>query len=359
MVAFGPSSALGSVGAVATDDTVDLLVTIGGSPLQGEAAACLIDVSVAKTVGEAAQLTLRLAAWDSDSEELRWVDDERFAPGATVEVELGYLDRRAKVFWGDIVSLALEASTTARAVLTITAYDVLHRLGRGQRSHVYKDKTYAAIARDIAQRIYHLEVDAPDHPDLDKAHEAVYQRNQSDLSFLLERAGEIGYELLARGPTLVFRRSRPDAAAALILDASRDLIQFSAHLSPTSQLGGVDVRILSSDTKQHLVVSEDNADAEDRAYRTGSTRSVIVEDPLTSQDQARIRAKAELARIRGGYLDASGTSLGRPDLEPGMLIRIANLGSRFGGDYHVTSVTHSLSEGGGLRTSFTLKGEPR
>ena len=136
-----------------TEDTVDLLVKIGGTQLDGEAAARLIDVSVAKVVGEAAQLTLRVAAWDSDSEELKWVDDEQFAPGATVEVELGFVDRREKVFYGDIASLALEASQTARAVLTITAYDVMHRLGRGQRSDVYKNKTYAGIVRDIAQRV--------------------------------------------------------------------------------------------------------------------------------------------------------------------------------------------------------------
>ena len=367
MVAIGSTSilralgaaALGALGAASTDDTVDLRVTVGNTKLDGEAAASLLDVSVAKTIGEAAQLTLRVAAWDSDAEELRWVDDELFAPGAAIEVELGYLGRRAKVFSGDIVSLSLEASTTDRAVLTITAYDVLHRLGRGQRTDLYKDKTYAGIVRDVAQRIYRLEADAPDRPELDQEHKAVHQRNQSDLAFLLERAAEIDHELLARGATLVFRKSRRGDPPELTLDASRDLIQLSAHLSAASQLGGVDVKILSSETKEHLLIGEDNAGAEDRAYRTGATRTVIVEDPLATQDQARARARAELARMRDGYLDATGTALGRPDLEAGMMIQIDGLGTRFGGAYHVTSVTHSLSAGSGLRTSFSLKGQPR
>jgi phage protein D len=354
------ASLLGSIGGAApADDTTDLRVTVGKTPLRGEAAACLLDVSVTKTVEQAAQLTLRVAAWDSDSEELKWIDDAMFTPGMPVEVEMGYLGRRVPVFFGDIVSLAFDASTSARAVLTITAYDVLHRLGRGERNDKYTDKTYAGIVRDVALRVYKLPAVAIADPIADQRHDSVVQENQSDLAFLLELAKKIDHELYARGPALVFHRSRRNGPPMLTLDAARDLTQFSAHLSAANQLGGVDVRLLSSETKLPITVSVPNPSAADSAFGGGKTRTVLIEDPLTTVAQARARAVAELARMRANYIEATGSALGRPDLDAGMMIQIANLGKRFGGAYYVTSVTHSMSESGGLRTSFTLKGGPR
>lgn len=357
MVAAGSAASLGDAGAAR--DTVDLVLKLDGSPLDSEAMSRIQDVSIARSIGEAAQLTMRLSAWDSGSEALVWVDDAVFAPGTAVEVEMGYAGRAVPLFHGEIVSLDLEASADARAVLTVTAYDVLHRLGRGRRSFPHRRKTYADIVRDIARTHYNLEVDAEDDASLDPERPIVHQENESDLSFVLGLARQIGYELFAEASKLVFRRSRLGDPPELTLDLARDLVRFSAHLAAASQLGGVDVIALYTDSKERIQASEDNADAADGAFRTDATREVILDDALTTQTQATARARAELARIRGEYLDATGAALGRPDLEAGMMIQIDNLGSRFSGSYYVTSVTHSLSSGSGLRTSFSLKGQPR
>lgn len=342
-----------------TADTADVLVSVGGKPLDGETAARLKHVSLSHTVGEAAQLTLRIAAWDSDTEQPSWVDDGRFAPGAIVQVEMGFLGRRKHVFQGDIVSLELEASRSARAVLTITAYDVLHRLGRGQRSHVYENTTYAGIVRDIAQNVYRIQVDAPEDLQADPTRAAVEQRSESDLSFILRLASDIGYEVFADRARLVFRRSQAGQPAQIVLDANRDLIGFSARLSASGQLGGVDVVTLRSDSKEPATVSEDNPDSADRSYGSPGTRAVVIDDPLATQEQARARARAELDRIRGGYLEASATAFGRVDIAAGMMIDVRQLGKRFGGAYYVNTVTHGLTDSGGLRTTLELKGQPR
>lgn len=351
------ATSLGDAGTAR--DTVDVVIKLDGSRLDSDAMARVQDISIAKALDEAGQLTIRLTAWDSDAEELVWVDDDVFAPGTAVEVEAGYAGQPAPLFHGEIVSLDLEMSADARAVLTITAYDVLHRLGRGRRSAPYMKKTYADIVRDIARESYNLEVDAEDDAALDPARAIVHQENESDLSFVLGLARQIGFELFADASKIVFRKSRLGDPPELTLDLARDLIRFSAHLAAASQLGGVDVIALHTDSKERIQASEDNPDTADDAFRAGATREVIVEDALTTQDQAKARAKAELARIRGGYLHATATALGRPDLAAGMMIRIDNLGARFSGAYYVTSVTHSLAATGGLRTSFTLKGQPR
>src|SRR6185295_12044553 len=68
-----------------TADTVDLLVKIAGQQLDGATAAAVLDVSVQQRLGQPAHLTLRLAAWDPDTNQLTLVDDPKLAPGSSVE----------------------------------------------------------------------------------------------------------------------------------------------------------------------------------------------------------------------------------------------------------------------------------
>ncbi len=336
-------------------DTVELKVKIGGAPLPGPLGSAVLGATVAQAVGQAAHLKLRLGGWDAGADEFGWIDDALFEPGRSVEI--GVADG-ASVFEGEIVSLDLEATAAEGAALTVHAYDYLHRLGRGQRQYTYEKTTYAGIVRKIAKEVYRLDADAKDG-DLDPQNPVVYQKNVSDLRFLLGLAEEIGYELFAEGRKLVFRKSRAGDAPQLTLDAASDLVQLSAELRAADQLGGVDVLAFDSDSKKAIKVSEDNKDGADAKYGSVPSRALVAHEPLSTQEQAKARLKAELRRIRDGYLSASGSCFGRTDLKPGMMIRIDKLGGRFGGAYYVTTVTHTLSPAAGFRTRFELKGEPQ
>ena len=256
-----------AAGAPSSADTVELLVKIAGQELDGATAASVLDVSVQQTLGQAAHLTLRLAAWDPDTDQLTLVDDPRLEPGSSVEVELGFLGERRAVFWGEIVGLDLAASATERAVVTINAYDILHRLGRGERHAVYKKITYAGIVRKIAQRI-DIAVDAQDDGEHDPENTVVNQENKSDLAFLTKLAEELRYELFidADGKQLVFRKSQFGQPASLTLDARQDLVDFSASIDFSGQLGGVEVRSFDSDNKKPIKFPLYNRDSFDRQY---------------------------------------------------------------------------------------------
>jgi phage protein D len=353
-----PLSLVTSLPSIA--DTVDLLVKIAGQPLGGATAAAVLQVSVQQRLGQPAHLTLRLAAWDPDTDQLTLVDDPRLAPGSSVEVELGFLGQRRSVFWGEIVGLDLEANASDRAVVTINAYDILHRLGRGERHKNHGKTTYAKIVRTIGG-IYQIAVDARDDVEHDPENPGVLQENESDLALLNRLAEEIRYELFVDvgGKQLVFRRSQLGQPASLTLDARQDLVDFSATIDASGQLGSVEVRSFDSDNKKPIKVVLDNPDSLDRRYGPTPSRSLIIDQPLLTQQKAQAHAEAELLRIRAQYLKASGTCFGRTDLRPGLMIRIAQIGDRFGGDFHVTATTHALSPSGGFRTSFELEGVPR
>ena len=135
--------------------------------------------------------------------------------------------------------------------------------------------------------------------------------------------------------------------------------RYPARIDASGQLGGVEVRSFDSHNKKRIQVVLDNPDSLDRQYGSAPSHSLITDRPLLTQEEAQAHAEAELLRIRAGYLKASGSCFGRTELRPGLMIRIAELGVRFGGDFHVTATTHSLSPSGGFRTSFELEGVPR
>jgi phage protein D len=344
-----------------TDAPADLLVKVNGLPLAPAVAACLIEASVNQRIdGVANSLTLRVAAWDSDKHQLAWIDDQQFEPGREVEVEMGYLGARDSVFTGEIVGYELELTGSERPVMTIHAYDVLHRLGRGQRSRPppQQDATYADIVREVAKDYDGLSVDASDAR-ADPKNSSITQESKSDLQFLVELAHQIGFELFAVGKTLTFRATHEDQPPSFTLDADLHLVQLSGTLAANNQYGGVEVRGVDTETKQTIVATaqNDQGGSTDSVY--GKATTLIIDAGITTQEQATVRANAELARMRAGFINATGTCFGRTDLQAGIVIKVVGLGTRFSGPYYVTSTTHTVSPAGGYRTSFSLKGSPR
>ncbi|MBX3158033.1 MAG: phage late control D family protein [Deltaproteobacteria bacterium] len=363
-----PSSA-GS-GAASVEDSVELKLKVAGKELTGGEVAHLAEVRISQTLGMTGTLELRLAAWDADSQELSWVaptgtppqswvDGDRFAPGAEVEVSLGYAGASKLVFSGNFTKFSIDASAAGRAYLRVWASDLLERLARDDRAEVYLDTTCAGVVRKIAERAK-MKVDAADDDELDPECPSIEQPPMTDLRFIREKlAARLGYDLYADGATLVFKKSQLREHASLTLTATEHVISFNAELAETTQLGGVEVYAFDTLNKKFLVGKEKNSASADQAFSTTDSRAMIVDGAITKQEQVDAKAKIELAKMRGEYIAGSATCFGRTDLRPGIMIALEGFGKRFGGDAYVTSVTHTVTPSGGFRTAFTWKGQPR
>jgi phage protein D len=339
-------------------DTLALRVAIDQQQLAGEAMACITELAVTQALGQPASLSLKINAWDSQNDQLRWVDDKTFDPGRFVEVAVGYQDSAAPLFWGEIVELELSASANARATLTVHAKDMLHRFQRGEKAPPpFKDVTYGDIARKIASG-YGLSADVEADAKADPQNAHVSQDNQSDFAFLSKLAAEIHYDVYisAQGKSLVFHKSQTGTDPKFPLAASTDLLDVTITLDAPSQLGGVDVRAIDGASKKKVAVSVDNAGSADKTF--SATRKIIKDPPADTKEDVEAYANAALRQMRMEYLRVTGTCFGRTDLVPGIMIELSELGTRFGGAYYVTGATHTVSEGG-YRTHFTLEGEPR
>ena len=76
------------------------------------------------------------------------------------------------------------------------------------------------------------------------------------------------------------------------------------------------------------------------------TQEVVVDDPISSQDEANRIARGILEGKLKDLVTGRGSTVGLPDLRAGRSIVIKGLGPRYSGSYVVTETTHSIGGGG-------------
>jgi len=348
--------ALKGFAAATAPQEPQLAISLGkDTTLDAKVAACILDVSIDQTIDHADHLSLRLATWDPDTGKALWIDDDCFAPGTGLAVKLGYGQSLDQVFDGEIVGLGFELRASEPGVMTIEAYNRLHRLGRGRpppATPPEANSTYGDLVAKIAKR-YGLMPDVRGDA-ADKQNDAVNQQNESDLQFVGELAGEIGYEFFVDGKKLVFRKQVVATTAAVTLTTS-DLLELSGHIDASSQIAVVEGSAFDHDRNKPIPYKASNPDSFDRAY---GTVDISIAHPLAvdQKEQLQARIEAELLRIRNSYLSVTATCFGRADVKAGMMIAIKGIAKRFDGNYAVTAVAHSFSQNAGFRTRLTLKG---
>jgi phage protein D len=83
---------------------------------------------------------------------------------------------------------------------------------------------------------------------------------------------------------------------------------------------------------------------------------IITNEPQHSAAQAKRRAMGALSERLKQLVEATGTTIGLPDLRAGQNVHIVGLGARFSGRYFVIKTTHTFDMNG-YRTKFIARRE--
>ncbi len=336
-------------------------VQVNGSDLPIEAASDLLAVTVEEDVAAPGMFTLELINWDPVKFEVTWADDELFAEGNEVAIEMGYVDQLETLIEGEITGLepAFEAGETP--MLTVRGHDLRHRLLRGRKTRSFTQMSDSDVAIQVAGN-QGLSVEAESTGVI---LEYVLQRNQTDLEFLTERARRIGYEVAMEGKVLLFRPIQNDAGEVLTLARDAGLVEFHPRLTTFGQVDHVTVRGWSPKDKKAVVGTAAAGDegaamgsvsglkAAEEAFGAASTARV--DRPVLSQAEADQMARGQLRELALAHVTAEGVSLGRSDLQAGTVIGIEGVGERFSGPYYIVSTRHAYHPRRGYRTAFTAR----
>jgi phage protein D len=350
----------------------------------------ILDIKVHRDIEEMSGFDLELNNWDDQNLRFKHSDSREFKLGSRVSVRLGYADRLLTVATGTISTLAPKFPDGASPTVSVSGVDGMLKL-KERKPTKDEDKNFVnmtdwQIAERIAQRNKLRVVTTHEGP----VHDLVVQKNQSDAEFLMERAKRLDFDcFILPDPgtgeeTLYFvrptdgRDGRPIRLYRLTYQPGLttgpsglpeglvpNLIDFTPTLTVSQQVSKLTVRGWDPRTKQELAFTataenlppgqgsadgESGPEAADSA--AGGRQEVLVDAPVTSQEEARELAIALLRERSYEFITATGRVAGLPELAPGDNLEIFGLGVRFSGTYFVKRVEHSLGSSG-FFTTFT------
>ncbi len=332
-------------------------IKIAGADLPNETMDKLFSVEVESSLYLPSMFTLRF-----HDDKLELIDAETFKAGNSVEIKMGVSrDTLATVFKGEITALEPEFGEDLTSTLVVRGYDKGHRLNRGTKSRVYVQSTDSDIVQKIAQEAG-LSATADSTT---QVHEHVFQYAVNDWAFIHERARRNNFEVSVDDGTLYFRKATTSAAVATLI-WGQNMRSFQPRMSLTKQAGTVKVRGWDPAQKAAIV---GQASTSSSAPATGiagwggslsqsafSAAEVLeIRHPVRDQSEAETMAKAILDEINAGFLEADGTTFGNPAVKAGKKVKIEKVGTKFSGNYIVTTARHIYTPDG-YDTHFTVQG---
>jgi phage protein D len=350
-------------------------VKVSNRLLDRETIRDILKVTYRDNVDEIDNFELTINNWDAKNYTFKYSDSNLFDPGRTVELRMGYFGREDTrvMLTGEINSLRPSFPAGGQPTLVISGLNVLHTLRRRQESHAYEKMTDNEIAQQIAVRLS-VDIETKSFaPGQQERYDFIFQDNQYDILFLLQRAHRIGYNLFVKElpsggpPVIYFGPSVNVREVTYELKYGHSLIEFQPELTTANQVGKVTVRGWDNVRKKPITATVSRNDiltqgvgsvgGQERIQKSFQDREeVITNRPVNSEQEARTLARELLERNAKEMVSGSGSVVGLPDLRAGSVIYLTGLGERFSGRYFVKSTTHTIGDSG-YTTQFQCRRE--
>ncbi|MHB9032859.1 MAG: VgrG-related protein [Anaerolineae bacterium] len=335
-----------------------MTIKIDGAPAPADLPIDLLEVVVDHSLHLPSMFTIRL-----NNRDVKWIENGTFREGKKVEILAGE-PSPVKLLSGKIAGLEAELEQ-GQPELVVRGYDLAHRLYRGRHRRAFiqvKDSDIATtLAGEAGLRPGTIDSTA-------EIHDYIFQNNQTNAEFLLERARWHGFELYVEDDALHFRK--PSASGSPIrLVWGDDLLSFHPHMSTTEQVNEVEVRgwdpIKKEKVEAHVTsglgaprvgMSPGGTGANLAKETWGEAKYAIVDQFVRSNSEAQTVAQAAMDEMTSVFIEARGVCQMNPDIVPGRQVQIENVGTRFNGTYYVTEVTHEWRVNTGMTSQFTVSG---
>jgi len=336
--------------------STELIIKVDGTKIQDGVRSQVVEAIIDQHVLIPDMFTLRMK-----DENLQILDNGPFDLTKEIEIAAGDAsNERTILIKGEISALEPYFGEGMTPELVVRGYDKSHRLFRETKSRAFLNKKDSQLAEEIAGEIgLTPEVDATN-----TVYDHVFQSNQSDLAFLMERAWRIGYECFVDDGKLYFRKP-PDNPSSVTLRWGDDLVSFRPRMTLAEQVDEVMVKGWDIDQQKAIVGKsqdgklypkiDESKNGAAWANGFGQGKLIIVDQPVVSQAEADALATARMNELSGAFVQASGVAFRRPNIKAGKMVDLQLLGNRLSGKYLVTNATHVYSAEG-FRTNFSVRG---
>lgn len=327
----------------------------------GGLADLLVSATVEESVSGLARCEVRLDNWGATAEGPGYVFVDRgtFDFGATVEVTVGPPDERDSIFSGRLTGIEGDYQAASGPTLVLLAEDALQDLRMTRRTRTFEERSDVEVIEEIA--VGHgltprVDLDGPTHA-------VLCQLNQSDLSFLRDRALPYGADVWLDGTTLHVGRRDDDP---LVLRFGRELLSFRVLADLAMQATEQRVAGWDPDGKEAVFeTAEQSSLGADLGSDAGGGKllsDLFGERAATTTLHRAVTSSEARAIARGLYRERArrfvtgmGVADGLAGLRAGRSVALAGLGRIFDGTYRLSRVVHRYDRAAGYRTKVEVE----
>jgi phage protein D len=344
---------------------------IDGSEAPKDLIEDLIELSVQESIHlpGAFTIVIRNDYFPGRSQDKAWKHQSLFAIGK--KIKIGFTssttdnaeyekEEKGYVLEGEITAIETEFNKESQAPIIVRGYDVAHRLHRGRFNRSFQNVTDSDVVNQV---IGEAGISAGTITSTSIVHEYVFQENQSNMEFLRERAARLGFELYVQDGKLNFREPKQDQS--LSLKWLQDIYSFRVRVTSAEQVSSVEVRgwdyaqkrsIVTTATKEKVITKTGSGTGSESSTKFSIQPKVIVVDqPVFSTNEAQKIAQSLCDELGGEFIYADAEADGNPEVRPGRVIQLQEMGEKYDGDYYVTETHHRFLDRKYV-TEFSVRG---
>jgi uncharacterized protein involved in type VI secretion and phage assembly len=342
----------------ATQHVAGVSVLAGGTELDPKWRNLLVEVRVRDTLALPDSATLRLTDPKGENVDVLM---GIFAIGKAVEIKASAAKSKTKesIFKGDVVAFEPEFGKEGVEVV-VRALDKGHKLQRERKVRTFQQMS----ASDIVSKIAREAGLTASVESTSVVHEFFQQSAESDWDLIARLARAHGYRFYVADKTLNFKKAAASSGPTVELRWQDNLISFRPRVSGIQQVQTVNVRSWDPKAKQAVTGSSASGST---VSTLGTQRSQVVSDsgggttliadrPAANNGEANAIAKSALNGRADAFAEAEGVAFGNPDIQAGRKVRISEVGTKLGGTYLVSAVTHTYRGASGYQTTFQISG---
>jgi phage protein D len=244
----------------------------------------------------------------------------------------------------------------------VLAEDRFQELRMERRTRAFENMSDSDVISQIASQhslTPQLDIDGPTYP-------VLTQVNQSDLSFIRQRAAAVDAELWIDNKTLYVQARSRRSAGSVSFTYGQNLMEFTVLADLAHQRTSVTVNGWSVADKDVIEYAADSAaiSSEASGGRGGSAvlaqaleehkDRIVTALPVTKDEAQRI-AEARYRERARGFVRGTGMVDGNVKLRVGATVDMSGLGPFFDGKYYVSLARHTFTLREGYRTTFEVE----
>jgi phage protein D len=337
------------------DPVLRLSVTVDGKPL--EAYFPVLSLDIIHEVNRISTAELSIIFQDIVHQDTSLKEEERFRPGSPIEIKAAYGNDAAEttLFKGAILKRKIKVRQSGSYTMNVSCSHGARNMTFNKNAAEFSNKTDSDIIRAIVSTYPGLtckaEVTSP------ALNVMLKTSGSSDWDFILARAEFNGKLVIPDGDTLVVAAPNPDTTPVLRVAFGESIYSFDAEIDTENQPKTVTSRSWDIKGLNFIEVKAKEPTLPEplkSAIKASATQQV--EPPVLksntgmARDELQTWGDGRLLRIRMGALKGQVSFIGNGMIKPGDNIQLAGTGPTFDGCVFVSSVNHSIEEGGWTTT---------